>query len=112
MASVMIIKGSQRQENIIRAWSDVLTNEVTGLSADAADRYVRLSIAEAERITGERLDDMDKKELSDPSKAKFVGHVVSIMYHLVAEDHNNVNKEDLRRLLIDVYQQFPDHTEM
>jgi hypothetical protein len=108
----MTIKGSQRQEKIIRAWSEALAAQVGGLDPDSAETYVRQSILEAEKITEEKLDEMDKRELSDPSKAKFVGHVVSILYHMVAQYHENVNTETLRRILIDVYQQFPDHSEI
>lgn len=107
----MEIKGSERQEKIITAWSETLSGQVKGLTLHRAESYVRKSILEAESLTGERLDDMDKLELSDPSKAKFVGHVVSIMYHLVSDDYKDVDTENLRRTLIDVYQQFPDHSE-
>ena len=111
MLSDMEIKGSERQERIIKAWADTLTGQVKALAADHAENYVRRSISEAENITGQKLEDMDKRELSDPAKAKFVGHVVSIMYHMVAHDHTGVDTENLRRMLIDVYQQFPDHTD-
>ena len=111
MTSDMKVKGSERQEKIIQAWSETLFGQVDGLPRDKAETYVRQSILEAESLTELRLDDMDKKELSDPAKAKFVGHVVSIMYHMVSDDHNGVDTETLRRMLIDVYQQFPDHTE-
>lgn len=111
MISDMRIKGSERQEKIIKAWSDTLSGQVERLKAEDAENYVRKSILEAENMTGQQLDDMDKRELSDPAKAKFVGHVVSIMYHMVAHDHTGVDTENLRRMLIDVYQQFPDHTD-
>ena len=111
MLSDMKIKGSERQEKIIKAWTDTLSEKVEGLSIAQAENYVRKSISEAENITVQQLEDMDKLELSDPAKAKFVGHVVSIMYHMVAHDHTGVDTENLRRMLIDVYQQFPDHTD-
>lgn len=107
----MKIQGSERQERIIKAWSETLNSQVEGLSMEKAETYVRRSILEAESLTEQRLDDMDKKELSDPSKARFVGNVVSIMYHMISHDHKSVDTEVLRRMLIDVYQQFPDHTE-
>jgi hypothetical protein len=111
MISDMKIQGSERQEKIIKAWSETLSGQVTELPADKAEAYVRRSIFEAEHITSQRLEDMDRLELADPAKAKFVGHVVSIMYHMVSHDHEGVDTENLRRMLIDVYQQFPDHTE-
>ena len=111
MISNMDVKGSDRQEKIIKAWSETLSGQVKGLSTASAESYVRKSILEAETLTEQKLDDMDKRGLADPSKARFVGHVVSIMYHLVSNDHNGVDTETLRRTLIDVYQQFPDHTE-
>lgn len=111
MISDMKVKGSERQEKIIKAWTETLSGQVAGLALGNAEGYVRRSILEAENLTGQRLNDMDRRELSDPSKAKFVGHVVSIMYHMVSDDHKNVDTEILRRMLIDVYQQFPDHTE-
>ncbi|MCB0833919.1 MAG: hypothetical protein KDC45_10690 [Bacteroidetes bacterium] len=106
----MSISGSERQEKIIKAWASTLTKKVSGLTSDQAEQYVRRSIDEAQKATGHVLGDMDKISLDDPAKARFVGKVVSILYNHVSSDFRAVESEELRRILIEVYQEFPDHS--
>jgi hypothetical protein len=108
---IMTVHGSERQEKIFRAWADALQKQVSDLSASESIDVVRQSVAEAEASTGHSLQDMDQRDLSDPAKARFVGTVVSVLYRKVASLAAVENAESLRKLLIDVYQQFPDHSE-
>lgn len=107
----MTVLGSERQEKIFRAWADALQKHVSDLSASESIDVVRQSVAEAEASTGHRLQDMDRRDLSDPTKARFVGTVVSVLYRKVASRTSMESAESLRKRLIDVYQQFPDHSE-
>lgn len=107
----MTIRGSERQEKIFQAWAWALQERVESLSASESIDFVRQSVAEAEASTGQSLQDMDRRDLSDPNKAQFVGTVVSILYRNVSSRTSGESAESLRKLLIDVYQQFPDHSE-
>lgn len=106
----MSIQGSERQEKIIRAWSQALAGYVHHLDIQQAENYVRRSLTEAELATEQKLNEMDHRDLSDPGKAQFVGKVVSLLYNHISQEFKVENAEALRKLLIDVYQQFPDHS--
>ena len=105
-----MIKGTNRQEKIIVAWADMLHREIENLGLEEADGFIRESIIRAENITESDLQEMDLKDLTDLSKSKFVGTVISILSRVVAEKYSIGSEEGLHRNLISIYQQFPDHS--
>ena len=76
-----------------------------------ADGLVRESIIRAENITESDLQEMDVKDLSDLSKSKFVGTVISILSRVISEKYDIGSEERLHKGLISIYQQFPDHSD-
>ena len=106
-----MIKGTDRQEKIIRAWAQMLSSLVEKMTAEQADALIRESIIRAENVTESDLQEMDVKDLSDLSKSKFVGTVISILSRILSEKYEIGSEEELHKSLINVYQQYPDHSD-
>ena len=89
----------------------MLHGDVGGLGLQEADGFIRETIIRAENITESDLQEMDVKDLSDLSKSKFVGTVISILSRMVSEKYDIGSEDTLHKKLISVYQRFPDRSD-
>ncbi len=104
------MKGSERQETIFHAWAEAVSAVAQNLDVESALNFIRESVRDAEGSLKMTLQEMDKRPLSDPEKARFVGTVVSNLHRRISEKHKVKSSGSLQKILIEVYQKFPDHS--